>query len=100
MPSSRQPQAPLTQVPDRQKLKQPPQWAGSVSVFTQPSGQQVCPLAQQRPWQQGPEHWCPQAPQLLPSVVASVHTPLQQVEREPKHWLFVVQGPQAPLRHT
>jgi hypothetical protein len=74
----RQPQAPFTQLPKAQKLKQPPQWALSVSVFTQPSGQQVSPLAQQTPWQQGPAHLFPHAPQLS-LVVRSAQTLLQQL---------------------
>jgi hypothetical protein len=60
----------LTQLPNTQKLEQPPQWVGSVSMFTQTPWQQVSPLA----------HLCPHAPQLLASVPVSEHTPPQQAE--------------------
>jgi hypothetical protein len=55
----------LTQLPNTQKLKQPPQWVESVWIFVHTPLQQALP---------GPQTM-PQAPQLLGSLVKSAHAP-------------------------
>lgn len=76
-------QTPDVQVsPPPQIWLQPPQFKGSLDVFTHvlpqsvpPLGQTHFPLLQTRP----PEHTVPQPPQLLGSEVTSMHVPPQLV---------------------